>query len=63
MRGCSVAPFHSEQGIYENVDHISARPDNWRSGIPIMRACQRSMLNWINVGTYCASAKPCATPG
>jgi hypothetical protein len=21
-----------EQGIYENVDHISVRPDNWRSG-------------------------------
>jgi hypothetical protein len=32
MRGYSVAPFHLEQGIYENVDHISVRPDNWRSG-------------------------------
>ena len=21
-----------EQGIYENIDHISVRPDNWRSG-------------------------------
>jgi hypothetical protein len=31
-RGCSVAPFHLEQGIYENVNHISVRPDNWRSG-------------------------------
>jgi hypothetical protein len=32
MRGCSVAAFHLEQGIYENVDDISVRPDNRRSG-------------------------------
>src|ERR1700733_12081870 len=32
VRGCSVAPFHLEQGIYENVNHIFVRPDNWRSG-------------------------------